>query len=112
MAITNHIKITNISEKMLTNVTLCLNGTLPELSKLLVVRERGSLDFAPDTSKICLGNLYPEETAYLYYTIGNDKPEPKTSLSTKQNIKILFTPEGKEDMTDNTKKFINFEHFN
>lgn len=111
MPITNHIKITNISETMLTNVTVCLNDTLPELSKLLVVRERGSLDFSPNTSKICLGNLYPDETAYVYYTIGSEKPESKSSLSTNQNIKIMFTPEGKEEIADNTKTFLYFEHF-
>lgn len=111
MSITNHIKITNISETMLTNVTLCLNDTLPELSKLLVVRERGSLDFAPNTSKICLGNLYPEETAYVYFTACSDKPESKPSLTSNQNIKIIFTPEGKEEIADNTKTFLHFEHF-
>lgn len=111
MPVTNHIKITNISEKMLANVTLCLKAPLPELSKLLVVRERGSLDFAPDTQKICLGNLYPEETADLYYTLGNDQVDLKAALSTSHNIKILFTPEGKEDVTDNSQPFIHFEHF-
>lgn len=112
MSITNHIKITNISETMLTNVTLCINNIIPNLSKLTVIRERGSLSFGPDTNQVCLGNLYPEETAYLYYTLAPDTPSPSISPLTNKNMKVMFIPEGKEVVTDNPKTFLHFEHFN
>lgn len=111
MSSTNHIKITNISETMLANVTLCLNTLAPSLSKVMVVRERGSLSFGPGTSQVCLGNLYPEETAYLYYTLGTDTPGSSTLPFTNQNMQVMFAPEGKEIITDNPKTFLHFEHF-
>lgn len=110
MSSTSHIKITNISETMLTDVTLCLNSIAPSLSKILIVRERGSLSFGPNTELVCLGNLYPEETAYLYYTLGSDTPTPPIPAFTNQNMQVIFTPEGKEIVTTNSKTFLHFEH--
>lgn len=111
MSSTNHIKITNISETMLTNVTLCLDTLAPSLSKIMVVRERGSLSFGPGTSQLCLGNLYPDETAYLYYTLGMDSPSSPALSFTNQNMQVMFAPEGKEMITNNPKTFLHFEHF-
>ncbi|MEG0085133.1 MAG: hypothetical protein RR090_02830 [Niameybacter sp.] len=102
----NHIKITNISDTMLNNVTLYLPDIKPDLSNLMVVRERGSLSFGPNTEKICLGNLYPEETAYLYYTVST--PIPTSSLF-KNPPKIVFLPEGDEKSSENIHAFLYFE---
>nr|WP_307992853.1 hypothetical protein [uncultured Niameybacter sp.] len=102
----NHIKITNISDTMLNNVTLYLPDIKNQLASLMVVRERGSLSFAPDIDKICLGNLYPEETAYLYYTTNTSTP---SSSLFKNPPKIVFLPEDNEPTSDNTSTFLHFE---
>lgn len=102
----NHIKITNISDTMLNNVTLYLPDLKTNLANLMVIRERGSLSFGPNTQKICLGNLYPEETAYLYYTIDSSLP---SSSFFKHPPKIVFLPEGDEQSSENTSSFLHFE---
>ena len=105
----NHIKITNISDTMLNNVTLYLPDIKHQLASLMVVRERGSLSFAPDIDKICLGNLYPDETAYLYYTTST--PVPSSNLF-KNPPKIVFLPEDKSSDSENTSTFLHFEQIN
>ena len=102
----NHIKITNISNTMLNNVTLYLPDIKAHLASIMVVRERGSLSFTPDIDKICLGNLYPEETAYLYYTMNSSAP---SSSLFKQLPKIVFLPEDNKTSSNNTSTFLHFE---
>lgn len=102
----NHIKITNISDTMLNNVTLYLPDLKTQLDSLMIVRERGSLNVTPNSEKICLGNLYPEETAYLYYTVNT----PTTSSNLfKKPPKIVFLPEGTEQSSDNISTFLHLE---
>lgn len=102
----NHIKITNISDTMLNNVTLYLPDIKAQLDSLMVVRERGTLNFSPTEEKICLGNLYPEETAYLYFTTTTSTP---SHALFKKPPKIVFLPEGTEQSSDNFSTFLHFE---
>lgn len=94
---------------MLNNVTLYLPEIKNEPTSLMVVRERGTLSFGPNTKEICLGNLYPEETAYLYYTV--DTPPSSSSLF-KQPPKIVFLPEGNEKFSHDASVFLHFEQIN
>lgn len=102
----NHIKITNISDTMLNDVTLYLPDIKNQLASLMVVRERGSLSFNPDIDKICLGNLYPEETAYLYYTTHTSTPSARPF---KNPPKIVFCPEDHKLDSNNSHAFLHFE---
>jgi hypothetical protein len=66
------------------------------------VRERGSLSFDPQTQPLLLGNLYPKETAHLYYNydVENVRSIEEISETLLEHIIIAYTSENESDPSD------------
>lgn len=87
------IKLINNSSEMLQNIKFSFETIPLNLLECKVVRERGALCFSAPEADIELGNLYPEEIAYLYCKV-NVMDLPKLStLDYSKQIKISFSPE-------------------
>lgn len=93
------IKLTNNTTEMVQNIILSFE-TLPQnLLECKVVRERGSLCFGATESSIPLGNLYPEEIAYLYCKIIPPPTASPTSFDCASQLRLTFKPENCELMS-------------
>ncbi len=77
--INNEIEITNTSSHYINNLKLIIQTNDFSIIKQSVTRQRGSLDFSPDTYCLELGNLAPEETAYFEYKFCSEKLLPSLS---------------------------------
>ncbi|MGL4345337.1 MAG: hypothetical protein ACRCTE_09075 [Cellulosilyticaceae bacterium] len=87
------IKLTNNSPDILQNIVLSFETISSHMIECKVVRERGSLCFTPPQSEIQLGNLYPDEVAYLYCKLRAFDQSNVSSPVYTEEIKVSFNPE-------------------
>ncbi|MGL6173451.1 MAG: hypothetical protein ACRC1P_02430 [Cellulosilyticaceae bacterium] len=98
------LQITNTSDIPLTNITLLLDNLNITISQYKVTRERGSLTFTPPLKLIELGNLIPNETAEISFSL----PDTFPSLLAfpLKHIQISYCTDSEECILSNLEDFL------
>ncbi|MEG0013781.1 MAG: hypothetical protein RSD26_02330 [Cellulosilyticaceae bacterium] len=102
----NSIRIINKTNQPLTNIRLIFEDFNINISEYKIVRERGSLSYTPPLNFIELGNLFPNESAELYFKIDpsdTDLPLPPIPLD---SIQICYSLEDDESIHSNLNTFL------
>lgn len=102
----NSIRITNRTDKPLTNIKLTFEELGITISEYKIIRERGSLSYTPPLNFIELGNLFPDESAELCFKI-----EPSDALLPFPNIpldsiKICYSLENESPIHSDLNTFL------
>lgn len=102
----NSIRIINKTDQPLTNIRLIFEDFNINILEYKIVRERGSLSYTPPLNFIELGNLFPDESAELYFKIApshTDSPLPPIPLDA---IQICYSLEDEHAVLSDLNTFL------
>lgn len=93
--LTVQLVITNTSNDYITNVMLTRSDTDLSLLSQQIIRQRGSLSLDPSAKELAIGNLAPDESAYLEYQL----PKNQTRQALTSHINVTYTTDNSSTVT-------------